>query len=268
MSGFAPEWLALREGADHRSINHAVRRALLEHISGQETVRIADLGCGTGSNFRSLAPEIAAKQAWLLVDHDPQLLQLARVMTTDQARACQAEVRVLEADLATGDLDSIAGRVDLVTAAALFDLISADVITKLVRSIATARCAFYTVLTYDGLATWLPETPINPTLRDAFNRHQQTDKGFGPAAGPTATDVLAAAFGEHGYRVLRGKSPWVLDADLATLRNETDRGWAGAVAETGAVPSAECDAWLTARQDDRQARTIVGHEDLLALPPA
>lgn len=268
MSGFAPEWLALREGADHRSINHAVRRALLEHLSGSDAVRIADLGCGTGSNFRSLAPEISEKQEWQLVDHDAQLLALASVMTADLARASDANVRVLEADLATGNLDEIARQADLITAAALFDLMSPDVIGKLVRSIAAARCAFYTVLTYDGLVTWLPETGLNPTLRDAFNRHQQTDKGFGPAAGPTATDVLAAAFAEHGYRVVRGKSPWVLDAGLATLRHETDRGWAGAVVETGALKAADADAWLKAREADADAVTIVGHEDLLALPPS
>ncbi|MFY0614542.1 MAG: class I SAM-dependent methyltransferase [Hyphomicrobiaceae bacterium] len=268
MSGFAPEWLALREGADHRSINHVVRRALLAHVSRLDVVRIADLGCGTGSNFRSLAPEIAAKQAWQLIDHDPQLLQLASVMTADQARTSQAEVRVLETDLATGNLDNIASQVDLVTAAALFDLISADVIDKLVRSIAAAGCAFYTVLTYDGIATWLPETPINATLREAFNRHQQTDKGFGPAAGPTATDVLASAFAGQGYRVVRGKSPWILDAGLSTLRHETDRGWAGAVAETDALTSEECATWLKEREAAPSAVTIVGHEDLLALPPA
>lgn len=268
MSGFAPEWLALREGADHRSINHAVRRAVLDHLHGRDRVRVADLGCGTGSNFRQLAPEIAAQQTWLLVDHDPGLLQLASVMTGDLARVSGADVQVLEADLASGDFGGIASKVDLVTAAALFDLISPQVIEELVRSIAEARCAFYTVLTYDGLATWLPETPLNPVLRDAFNRHQQTDKGFGPAAGPTATDALAAAFGGHGYRVVRGKSPWVLDAGLETLRNETDRGWAGAVIETGALTSGDADAWLKARESNADAVTIVGHEDLLALPPA
>ncbi|MGI9479974.1 MAG: class I SAM-dependent methyltransferase [Hyphomicrobiaceae bacterium] len=268
MSGFAPEWLALREGADHRSINHAVRRALHDHLRALDLVRIADLGCGTGSNFRSLAPEIATKQDWLLIDHDPRLLQLANVMTGDLARAKSARVRVLESDLATSDLAAIAGQVDLVTAAALFDLISQGVIDQLVRTIAEARCAFYTVLTYDGLATWLPESPLNPVLRDAFNAHQQTDKGFGPAAGPTATDALAAAFGARGYRLVRGKSPWVLGAGLETLRRETDRGWAGAVVETGALTSSDAEAWLKAREANANAATIVGHEDLLALPPA
>lgn len=268
MSGFAPQWLALREVADHRSVNHGVRRALLDHLGGLEHVRVADLGCGTGSNFRSLAPEIAGRQSWVLIDHDPQLLQLAATMTADVAARCNdAEVSVRQADLAGGDIDAIAAEVDLVTAAALFDLVSRDVIERMVGAIADTGRAFYTVLTYDGIAAWLPETALNATLRDAFNRHQQTDKGFGPAAGPAASDALAAAFASRGYRITRAKSAWLLDKDHAELRRETDRGWAGAVVETGAVTQEQADAWLQARVADDDAVTIVGHEDLLALPP-
>lgn len=263
MSGFAPEWLALREAADHGAINHGVRQALLAHLSGLDHVRVADLGCGTGSNFRSLAPGIAGHQSWLLIDHDPKLLELAATMTADVAAA---EVSVHAADLAGGDLDAIAAGADLVTASALFDLVSLDAIERMVGSVADANCAFYTVLTYDGIAAWLPETPLDATLRDAFNRHQQTDKGFGPAAGPDATDALAAAFAARGYRVTRGKSAWLLDGRFAELRHATDRGWANAVVETGAATREQADAWVRAREDEAEAVTIVGHEDLLALP--
>lgn len=267
MSGFAPEWLALREAADHQSINNGVRRELLGYLEGFDHVRVADLGCGTGSNFRALAPEIAQRQSWVLIDHDTQLLQLASTMTADVAARCaDAEASVREADLAGGDLDAIVVGTDLVTAAALFDLVSGDVIERMVGSIADAGCAFYTVLTYDGIAAWLPETPLNTTLRKAFNRHQQTDKGFGPAAGPDATDALAAAFTARGYRITRGKSAWLLDGRFAELRRETDRGWANAVVETGAVTQDQADAWVGARETDTDAVTIVGHEDLLALP--
>jgi hypothetical protein len=102
-------------------------------------------------------------------------------------------------------------------------------------------------------------------MRDAFNRHQLTDKGFGPAAGPGAAGLLAQAFARHGYRIIRGKSPWILDASYAALRAELDRGWAAAVRETGLVPESEIAEWLTLR-DSPEAVTIIGHEDLLALP--
>ncbi len=266
MSGFAPEWLALREGADHRAINHAVRRDVLKFLGDRQAVRVADLGCGTGSNFRSLAPEIPTEQSWLLVDHDAQLLQLAAAMTADVAAPRSVDVRLHEADLSGGDIAAIAAEADLITAAALFDLISPAVIKTMVGHIADAGCAFYTVLTYDGIASWLPEDSVNRVMREAFNQHQRSDKGFGPAAGPDATNVLAEAFAERGYHVVRGRSPWVLDSGLETLRHEADRGWATAVVETGAITRDAADAWLAVREADASARTIVGHEDLFALP--
>ncbi|MBU2534298.1 MAG: SAM-dependent methyltransferase, partial [Alphaproteobacteria bacterium] len=64
----------------------------------------------------------------------------------------------------------------------------------------------------------------------------------------------------------RGHSPWVLDGRHATLRQETDRGWANAAVESRALSRANADAWLAAR-DREDAITIVGHEDILALPP-
>src|SRR5690606_17274244 len=135
----------------------------------------------------------------------------------------------------------------LVTASALFDLFSVEAIERLAAAVAAERCAFYTVLTYDGIAAFLPEHPADGAMREAFDRHQRTDKGFGPAAGPNASDALAAAFARYGYSVVRGKSPWVLDAHHRTLRRELERGWASAVRETGLVHPATIDDWLAHR---------------------
>ena len=59
----------------------------------------------------------------------------------------------------------------------------------------------------------------------------------------------------------------MLATESAALRNAVDEGWAGAVVETSGVSRADADAWLTARRGSTEAVTIVGHEDLLALPP-
>ena len=266
MSGFDPGWLALREPVDHGAINHGVRQRLLRHLDGHDPVRIVDLGCGTGSNLRGLAPDISKRQQWLLVDHDTALLDHARAALTDTD--LPVDVACRQADLASGRIgELVQSGTHLVTAAAFFDLVSTNVIQTMAAEIAGARVAFYTTLTYDGIAGWLPEAPLNRTMREAFNRHQQSDKGFGPAAGPEATRALASAFEHHGYRVFLGPSPWVLDRSCAALRRATDAGWAQAVAETGAADRAEITRWLQTRHGDDEAITIVGHQDLLALPP-
>jgi hypothetical protein len=100
----------------------------------------------------------------------------------------------------------------------------------------------------------------------AFNAHQTGDKGFGPAAGPGATDALAKAFYGGGYRVLRGTSPWVLDRLFPKLRTELDQGFANAVRETGRVPPEVVETWVAHRLTGEDRVSIIGHEDLLATP--
>jgi SAM-dependent methyltransferase len=280
MSGFSPEWLALREPADHRSTNAGVRQRLVRHVDGRSPISVVDLGCGTGSNLRGLAPFLGREQSWRLVDHDVRLLQAARSRlrgwadAADTSRGLRLDrgpitvsVSFCETDLSNGDLTRILEGSDLVTGAALFDLVSQHVIERLAATVAANGQVFYTVLSYDGTAAWQPDHPADAAMRDAFNEHQRGEKGFGPAAGLAATDALAAAFTRHGYAVIRGKSTWVLDHGFAALRRKLNEGWAEAVREGGRVPQDVVEEWLRHRRTDDTAVTIIGHEDLLALPP-
>ena len=96
--------------------------------------------------------------------------------------------------------------------------------------------------------------------------HQRRDKGFGPAAGPAATDALAEAFDARGYRVTTGASPWRLGAAEQALLRELAAGVAQAVRETGRMPEERVSAWLAARSGG--ASCTIGHADLLATAPA
>lgn len=265
MSGFSPDWLALREPADHAAINAEVRAACVRAFAGRDAIRIIDLGCGTGSNLRSLAPALGLRQHWTLVDHDAALLDVAK-SRADEIAGLNVEITYKQADLSNADWGTLIRDADLVTASALFDLVSVPFTERMAGEIAACGSAFYTVLTYDGVAAFLPEHPADRAMREAFNQHQQMNKGFGAAAGPGATEALASAFRQHGYVVQRGKSPWVLDALRSGLRHELERGWAAAVRETGLVPGDTIDDWFTHRRRAPSAVTMVGHEDLLALP--
>jgi SAM-dependent methyltransferase len=270
MSGFSPDWLALREPADHLAINHAVRAELRQCFEERPAIAVVDLGCGTGSNFRGLSRDLPPRQDWLLVDHDPQLLTVARDAADRGKQRVEPRdigLETMQLDFADGDISGIVTGRDLVTAAALFDLVSEPVIQRMAAAVAAESAVFYTTLTYDGIASWLPEHPLDPFMRDAFNRHQKTDKGFGPAAGADATAALARAFSDLGYVVHRGRSPWVLGDAETVLRQAVDSGWAEAVCEIAPARTADIDGWLQRRMTTQDAVTIIGHEDLLAVPP-
>jgi SAM-dependent methyltransferase len=265
MAEFSPEWLALREPADHGAINLSVRHALIQALRGYSSISILDLGCGTGSNLRSLAPMIPCQQHWTLADHDAGLLAAARSALASFQAPPLASIAYRQADLSCGAFAPIIAGASLVTGAALFDLFSAAAIDSLAAAVAANRQLFAATLTYDGIAAWIPASAIDRRMRDAFNQHQLSDKGFGPAAGPGAASLLAQAFARHGYRIIQGKSPWILDASHAALRSTLDQGWAAAVRETGLAAESDIAEWLTLR-DRPESVTIVGHEDLLALP--
>lgn len=278
MSGFDPAWLALREPADHRSRNRDLAAALSARFELRESVRVVDLGCGSGSNLRAMVGLLPRRQDWTLVDYDPTLLAAARTALigwaansaeaddgtlTLTAEGRQLTVRFAQRDL-NSELDAALGPApDLVTAAAFFDLASPEFIRRLAQAVTARRAVFYTVLTYNGIQHWMPRRPADNQLTAAFNRHQMTDKGFGASAGPTAPAHLADQFRIGGYSVQEGDSPWVLSgARDERLVAELAEGHVNAVAETGLVDARTLDQWRAIRHTGAET----GHTDTLAMP--
>lgn len=278
MSGFSADWLALREPADHAARNPQVLAAVGAHFAERPALSVLDLGCGTGSNLRGSYAALPSRQHWTLVDNDPVLLAAARAQLrgwADEARELGEElvltkgdrtitVDTRQADL-TADLEWVLGwQPDLVTAAALFDLSSRRWIERFVAALASQRLPLYTVLTYDGRETWNPPHPVDAAVLAAFKHHQGTDKGFGPAAGPEATDILAEAFRKAGYAVSTGDSSWRLTGSDHPLRPALAEGIARAARETGQLDMSAVDDWLEAR---RIATDVaIGHQDIWARP--
>jgi SAM-dependent methyltransferase len=81
---FDAGWLALREPFDHAARNVALAQRLADRLPRRP--RLLDLGAGTGSLFRFLAPIIGRGQDWLLVDSDAGLLDEAFGRTAAWAR--------------------------------------------------------------------------------------------------------------------------------------------------------------------------------------
>lgn len=280
MSGFSTGWLDLRERADRRARDAALAARLAGHFAGRERLHIVDLGCGTGANCRALAPALPGAQSWRFIDHDADLLAASRARMAGWAASLgdpqgdlllsmqgrPIDIRFQQADL-NGNLSALVGPgADLVTAAALFDLVSPGWIARFTRTVAQTGAAFYTVLIYDGEEVWMPAHPADEAVLAAFRQHQHGDKGFGPAAGPDAADLLIRAFAETGYDVHAAASPWRLGMHAAALIRALAEGTSQAVCETGLIDAETAENWRAARANADTA--IIGHVDILALPPA
>jgi len=266
MSSFAAEWLALREPYDVRARNPSILDAVAASLAGHPSVMIADLACGTGSTLRALSPLLAGQQNWRLVDNDLGLLARASSNT-------RAGVNVLPMPLDLNrDLEAaLDGPVDLVTASALLDLVSEDWLGRLVVEIAARAIPLYAALTYDGRIAFDLLDPADAAIIASVNRHQRSDKGFGPALGPAAAMTVIARLEALGYSVVHGTADWKLGPDGREMQSEVLSGWAAASREIGDMPSADIVGWLTRRRDAVAAGASsisVGHVDIFARPTA
>jgi trans-aconitate methyltransferase len=269
MSSFSADWLALREPADHRARDPQLAQILAHFLSPRTNIKLVDLGCGTGSNLRALAPDLSPiSQHWTLIDHDPKLLETARKqidawreLTPVTVIECRFESADLQADIEKVITDDC----DVVTAAAFFDLVSESWLDRFVELLAERRPALYTTLIYDGAMRWQPEHPADKAIESAFNSHQLSDKGFGRAAGPDAGDYLVKQLElRAGYHVEIMPSPWKLGTNELPLILATAEGVAQAARETGELADAEIRSWLDVRPNLQSCE--IGHFDLLALP--
>lgn len=260
---FAVDWLAARESADHAARSEVLLDRLRGWFGQRALLRIVDLGAGTGSNARYLAPRLALPQHWTLVDHDPDLLGRVSIPTG----LASVTTSTVCADLKRWQLADETP--DLVTASALLDLVSGSWLDRVVADCARHRAAALMALTYDGGVTWSVPDPEDGQVRDAVNAHQVRKTALGSALGPQATEAAATRFQAAGYRVWIEPSPWQLHAEDLFLAEPLVAGWVAAAAEQ--LPAAETDirAWGQRRLDDlRNGRTCltVFHLDLLALP--
>ncbi|MGH3453127.1 MAG: hypothetical protein ACRDP2_01840, partial [Nocardioidaceae bacterium] len=81
----APEWLALREPVDAAARSAELVEEIRRYLPPTGGTTVHDLGCGTGSMARWLAPRLIGVQHWVLYDRDAELLTRAAANPPDSA---------------------------------------------------------------------------------------------------------------------------------------------------------------------------------------
>lgn len=274
---FSADWLALREPFDRAARSLRLAKRLAGMLARRP--RIVDLGGGTGSMFRFLAPIVGRGQDWVLLDADGALLDEAFGRTAAWARgqgfAATAvgdalhvstphglwRMQVAQHDLSIRPLpgDDRDAPPDAVVCSALLDLVSAAWLRGLCRAVSIPVLA---CLTVDGRDVWRPRHRYDALVRTSFRRDMRRDKGLGPALGTDAvrsvTSLAASA-----------PSDWhIPSAALRMQRTLIDATADAARAATPAQTRAITE-WQEARLHQalrgRLAITI-GHRDILLLP--
>lgn len=289
MSVFSRDWLKLRESADLAARDPALARrfaASLRRAPGQP-VRLIDLGAGTGANCRALMPRIGGDQDWLLIDHDRDLIAAqagemalwarhqgypilaggGRMTITAGSARWRVTSRALDLAQDLAALDDVEARG--VTAAAFFDLVSASWLDGFTALLARRGLPLLAALTVDGKREWAPALAMDQAIAAAFRHHQSGDKGFGPALGGGAAEVLASGLAARGFTVTEAVSDWHLGTRDETLLAELIAGEVSAARAAQPLDATIVQDWEKERRSqlkDGRLKLTVGHRDLLALP--
>ncbi|MFJ9707882.1 SAM-dependent methyltransferase [Streptomyces sp. NPDC101234] len=265
---YAPEWLELRESADAAARANDLLdplRIRLANLPGKAGgLVVHDLGCGTGSMGRWLAPRLDGAQHWILHDRDPYLLHFAAVASPRAAAdGSRVTVETRRGDVARLTPDALIGA-SLVTASALLDVLTREEVDTLAEACAGAGCPALLTLSVAGRVDLTPAHPLDKEITEAFNAHQRR----GGMLGPDAITAACEAFSDRGATVKVHPSPWRLGPDEKALTEQWLRGWVGAAVEERPELAERAEAYLAERLAANAAgelRVLLHHSDLLAL---
>jgi hypothetical protein len=298
--GFDASWLALREPFDALARSERLAARLVAALPARP--KLVDLGAGTGSLFRWLAPRLNRAQAWTLVDADRAMTEAAFDTIVERCEgiglkvtfpnrrtllvhapggAWRVEAQIADLAEAPRSIAAALREADAVLSSALCDLVSE---AWLERMAASLRVPFYAALCVDGRERFLPPHPADSLVAAGFRRDQARDKGFGGRAlGPAAPAAIGRIFGARGFTVDSAGSDWSADArrghpGLHPALRDRGRdfvlqyvlGYAAAAERQRPRDRRALDAWGLARLEqirDQRLSLRVGHRDILALPP-
>lgn len=264
------QWLRLREPADAAARCVELVRRVASGLCGGTPTLVHDLGSGTGSMGRWLAPQLGGPQHWVLHDRDAALLQVAAADPPPRA----ADGAIVTVETRRGDLtrlgpDELAGA-SLVTASALLDMLTAEELERFARLCVAAACPVLVTLSVTGRVRLTPADPLDAVIGAAFNDHQRRTTGVRTLLGPAAAHAAVHLFAALGARVEARPSPWRLDGTCQSLVAQWLRGWVDAACEQRPELAAAGDAYLARRGIDLEHGRLAvtaQHLDLLARPP-
>jgi trans-aconitate methyltransferase len=262
-------WLALREPADAAARAIDLVATVRELLPTRPLTVVHDLGCGTGSMARWLAPQLSGPQHWVMYDRDADLLARAAVdvprLAADGSRVTCETPQCDITRLGQRDLNGAS----LITASALLDMLTRAELERIARSCVEAGCIALLTISVTGRIAITPSDPLDEAIASAFNEHQRRAGDDGQLLGPDAVSVATDVFAGLGAEVVIAPSPWRLGTADTALIAEWFTGWVSAACEQRPELTVATHAYVEQRLADAAAgrlRVTVHHHDLLAVP--
>jgi trans-aconitate methyltransferase len=261
-------WLALREPADAAARAPELVEHLVRHLPAGRRV-IHDLGGGTGSMGRWLAPRLPGQQHWVVHDRDADLLAVtAADLPGPAADGAAVTVEARRSDITRLAPRELAGA-SLIVASALLDMLTADELAGMLGACTGIGSPMLLAVTVVGRVALTPADSLDARMAAAFNAHQRRTTTAGRLLGPDAVPAAVEKLRGRGAEVFVRPTPWRLDAAEADLAAEWFGGWVAAACAQEPALAAEGRPYRARRLTQAAAGELavtVDHADLLVLP--
>ncbi|HEV7186166.1 MAG: hypothetical protein ACHP7F_07465 [Actinomycetales bacterium] len=271
MSGIlevSSEWLALREPEDAAARSRDLALAAAAMLP-EGPVVVHDLGSGTGSMMRWLAPLLPHRQMWILHDWNADLITRA----VEDARPLDRDGSPVFVSSRTGNLGDLRAEdlsgASLVTASALLDVLTSRELHAVVEACVAVGCPVLLTLSVTGEVRLSPRDDFDTTLERAFNAHQLREADGRRQLGAHGGALARGLFKQAGWHVRPSTTEWQLDQSQPRLLSEWLDGWVDAAGEQEPVLRTEVERYRRRRASQEESGALtatIRHLDLLAWP--
>lgn len=217
-------WLNERYPFDSEARNKEVESVVLSHLNKKQTVRLVDVGAGTGSTALYLLDKIKGNQNWYFIEQDASFEKVlmrrlkeyagfhkytwerangkAQIITPSK----QLSFQFIKGSLL--DLERLLSikEVDLILANAVFDLFTQQQIQSFLAPILDRAIACYFTLNYRSMS-FHPEDPFDSKFISLYEQHMERPQAMGRATGKQVGPALEKIMNNSG-RVISGISTW------------------------------------------------------------
>lgn len=281
-------WLDHRYACDAEARNANIEKKFLEFFSEKEAITIMDAGCGTGSNFQYYFEKLPNHQEWVFLDCENSLLEACRTKLHDFAKKNhyqykeqngsisikagrkQANVRTVGGELAEVEKHTDLKETDVITANALFDLLSYDQFDHFACKLSAYNVCLMATLNYYE-TSFLPFSEDDGRFVRYFHTHMTRPQKFGAAMGPNCTEEMLDLLTEHQMMIEQEGSQWHLKRYDTTMHHYLLHFFEHAVRDLNLSNTEvkELEEWLENKKKmshEHKLEIIVDHSDIFAYP--
>lgn len=234
---FTVKWLNERFLFDVAARNKVVETQLKTHFKDKKSLRIVDIGSGSGNNFKHLSLCFEQNQHWTLVEHDPRLCKAAVTLLADHGRMrgydvaqnefslsmLKGEHRIVVETIQINLLEVAQhinlNEVDLVSDSAVFDLFSLKQYQSFVQKVFKAGACIHSVLNYMGMS-FRPMKKHDQQMIDLYEKHMLRPQEFGQGMGSKSGRIMHQHLKEIDALAASGISSWQIESGAISMQTQ------------------------------------------------